>query len=90
MELVRKTVWKGLCAALAVGVGIALSLTPWQHYREQRIRANDAARAMREAEAEKVALLREQARVGSPAGKEELARARGYSRPGELRLKLDP
>lgn len=87
--MVQRLLWISLCALLAVACGVALSLRPWQLYREQRLRSNEAVQQMRQAEAEKVDLLRQEARFASPAGKEELARSRGYSRPGEVQLELN-
>jgi len=87
--MVRNLLWLSLCGLLAIACGVALSLRPWQLYREQRLRSNEAVHQMRKAESDKVALLRQESRFASPAGKEELARSRGYSRPGEVQLEIN-
>ncbi len=82
----RPTFFGSLLVLTALGVGAYMSLKPWQHFRDQRGRRDAAVQDMEQAEAERVALMRQRARYESPAGREELARTRGYRRPAERPL----
>lgn len=84
----RRFVWNALFLTLAVAFGVLLSLKPWEQYREQRQETDEAVSQMRDAERERADLIRERMRYESPAGREQLARERGYRRPGEQ--SLDP
>ncbi len=68
---------------VAVALGFALSLRPWQVAREQRKIADEAQREMRLAESKKTELTRQRAHAESSLGREELARKQGYRRPDE-------
>lgn len=82
----RRAVWTGLVVALAVTVGVALSVKPWHLYLEQREKTDMAKAEMRDAERERAELMRQRARYESPVGREELARERGYRKPDERPL----
>lgn len=74
----RKLLWNAVLLVSAVGVGIGLSIKPWQVYRLQRQQADRAGADMRAAEQERVDLTRKKAQYDSELGKEELARNEGY------------
>jgi cell division protein FtsB len=78
--------WHALLVLLAASIGAVLSIESWQHYSAQRRLAEAARAEMRAAEAERVRLMRQEARLESAAGREERARERGYRREGELPL----
>lgn len=79
----NKTVWIALLALLGVLSGFALSIRPWQKYQEEKRQAAAAKTEMRAVEAEKSELLKQQAKLDSSLGREELARQRGYKKPAE-------
>ncbi len=81
--MARKLAWSCLFVLLAIGTGVALSIKPWEAYRVQKKKADQAQAEMRSAEQEKAELVRQKARFESPIGKEELARERGYRKPNE-------
>jgi hypothetical protein len=72
---------------LAVAGGIALSQKPWKVYKEQRKLADEARAEMQVSEARREELVREDAKYKTSIGREELARRKGYRKPGELPLK---
>lgn len=79
----RKLILNALFFLSAVALGVMFSLKPWQVYREQR-RAADASMAdMREAEKNRIELVRKKAQYDSALGKEELARSQGYRQADE-------
>lgn len=75
--------WTVLLIALGVMIGIALSIKPWELLREERTQAADAKREMKHAEKERADLLRQQSKLDSAVGREELIRKRGYKRPSD-------
>ena len=81
--MARKPTWSILIVVVGVATGMALSLKPWQHYREQKEIANNARAEMKATEQQRSELMREKSRLESPVGREELARERGYRRPWE-------
>lgn len=84
--MARKLAWHIVFALLAISIGVALSLRPWQLYLDQRERSQEATADMKAAERERADLIRERNRYESPVGREELARERGYHKPGERPL----
>lgn len=82
----KPTLFGSLLVLAALGIGAYLSLKPWQLYSEQRAKRDSAVEDMETAEEERVALMKQRARFENPAGKEELARSRGYRRPNERPL----
>lgn len=84
----KKIAWNGFLLIVAVGVGVAFSHKPWQIYRQQQ-RLSDRAKAeMRQAEKDKAELMALEAKYESPAGREELARSRGYLKPNERPIEV--
>ena len=79
----RKIVWNSIFFLGAVGLGIGLSIKPWQVYRLQRKQADVASAEMRATEQERVELTRKKAQYDSELGKEELARNQGYRQKDE-------
>jgi len=67
----------------AVGTGLFLSRKPWIDYREQKSLANDAKLDMQKAESDRAGYVRQTAKAESRAGREAIARERGYRRPNE-------
>ncbi|MCC7434940.1 MAG: hypothetical protein IT363_09670 [Methanoregulaceae archaeon] len=84
----NKLVVTSIIVVSAIGLGVGLSLKPWQVYREQRKLADDAIREMRTAESKKTELTRQRAQAESSLGREELARKQGYRRPDETPLEV--
>jgi hypothetical protein len=82
----QKTVVSVAVVAAAACVGLYLSRGPWMAYREQKLKADAATQEMLKAERNKTDLLREKARVETPMGREEAARAVGYVKKNELPL----
>ncbi len=71
---------------LAVGIGIYCSRDVWRRYASERRQADQATAEMRIAEIHKAELQREKADLESAAGRERLARERGWKKPGETPL----
>jgi cell division protein FtsB len=88
--MARKAALNILFVLTAVGAGLYASRAPWQAYREQQAAADEQTQEMRESEKRRADLMREEARVRSTVGREELARANGYIRPGEERVAGTP
>jgi hypothetical protein len=68
----------------AIGLGVYLSLKPWQHFQEQQTRKEEAVSEMKRVEKERIDLMKRHAQHDSSLGKEELARQRGYRKPEEV------
>ena len=85
----RKIFLSTAFALSAVGVGIALSIKPWQVYREQRKAADAEVVEMRQAEKNRTDLTRRKAQFESAIGKEELARSQGYRQANETPVDLE-
>ena len=80
----KKLFWNLVLVCCAVGVGVGFSLRPWKIYASQKHSADTQMQAMRGAEKEHVKDLQLEAKIGTTLGREELARAHGYTAPGEL------
>jgi hypothetical protein len=80
----RNLLINGLIVVFAASAGFALSLKPWQVYKQQQKIADEAVAEMRSSEAQREVLVRKEARLKSSVGKEELARSRGWLPPGEV------
>ena len=76
--------WALLVVVLGIASGVFLSRKPWQEFAEQRGVSKEAATEMKRAEGERAELARQSAIAESPAGREALARERGYRKPGEI------
>ncbi|HWD38244.1 MAG TPA: hypothetical protein VG944_05295 [Fimbriimonas sp.] len=70
--------------AAAVGVGIAVSIRPWQVYTQQQKITVQQIGEMRAAERRHAQDLEVEAHIGSSLGREELARKQGFRRQGEV------
>ncbi|MHB8637688.1 MAG: FtsB family cell division protein [Fimbriimonadaceae bacterium] len=75
-----------LMAAVGVGLGLYASRDVWRRYHDERVQADQARAEMRAAEVRKADLQRQQVDLESEAGRERLARDRGWVKPGETRL----
>lgn len=75
-----------LVAVIGVGIGLYASRDVWRRYRDERRDADQARIEMRAAEVRKADLQRQKADLESEAGRERLARERGWIKPGETRL----
>ena len=73
----------GVIVLLAISAGLAVSVRPWQVYQEQRKLADEQISEMHESEKKYERLVRQEARLRSNLGKEEMARERGYLPVGE-------
>ncbi|MBS1724495.1 MAG: hypothetical protein JSS66_16250 [Armatimonadetes bacterium] len=80
----RRIGWTIAVIAVAIGTGLYLSRKPWAELREQRALSRDASDEMKRVEAERADLARQESRLKNPAGREALARERGYRKPGEV------
>ena len=60
-----------------------MSIKPWEKYREEQALGRTAKAEMHAVEREHAELLRQQAKLDSAVGREELARKRGYKKPSE-------
>jgi len=74
----------GLIVIVACAAGFALSAKPWQVYKEQQKSADSAVADMNQSEEKRAELVRQEARLKSSIGKEELARSRGWLPQGEV------
>lgn len=86
----RRFAWVICVAIAAIATGLALSWRPWWDFREHEVKRQQAVAEKRAAQAERSELLGQKARIETPVGKEELARSRGYVRPGEVPLEVAP
>ena len=73
-------------AMAALGAGLYCSRKPWQELRVQDAKTQAAVGDMKKAQAEKAEIVGKLSRLQNPAGREALARERGYRRPGETSL----
>lgn len=80
-----KGIWMigGIVMVTAVVCGFAASRAPWQMLREQEAKTARQVADMRDSEAKRESLLRQEAHLRSSVGREESARAQGYLGPGE-------
>jgi uncharacterized protein HemX len=80
----RKAVEAMVLMALAIGTGVGLSHKPWMVYFEQKHMADKQRVEMRDSEDQRAELLRQESRVRSSVGQEELARSHGFISQGEV------
>lgn len=84
----RSSRWLNLSiVAVAIVVGLVLSVKPWRVFGEQRAVASSQSRDMRESERRQAELERLAAERSSTLGQEEQAREQGYLGPGEEPLR---
>ena len=72
-----------MIVAAAVLCGASFARVPWQVYRQQRANANQAIAEAEHNDSLRVALVKRQAQLKSPIGREKSARERGYLAKGE-------
>ena len=82
----RKAVYWFVFVLGAASVGAYFAREPWQDYQREKVLALEAEREMKKKEAERADLRKQNARVKSLAGREQLARDTGYLREGEKPL----
>jgi hypothetical protein len=82
----RKTKITALALGFAAALGLGLTYEPWLEYRHQKQQREMAEQDLQNARAERAEYLEEKARYSTNAGREELARKRGYRKPGEVLL----
>ena len=82
--MVKKLLINGVIMCLAIGLGVSLSLKPWQVYQKQSEDAKKRVQEMHAAEGRRDDLLKNEARAQSSIGREEQARKAGYLGPGEV------
>lgn len=75
-----------LLVLCAIFCGAWLAREPWRVYREQKAKANEAIGEAQLNEAQRTALVRKEADLKSPTGREKQARSRGYVMQGEVPL----
>jgi hypothetical protein len=69
---------------VAIACGAYLARAPWQMYRVQRAKANAAVGDAQTNDALRVGLMKREADLRSPIGREKMARERGYLAKGEV------
>ena len=72
-----------IIVAAAVVCGAYLARTPWQVYRQQRAKANEAINEAQTNDVLRVGLMKREADLKSPVGREKVAREHGYLAKGE-------
>jgi hypothetical protein len=82
--MTRKFLFNTIFVLAAIGLGIYLSIKPWQIYRQQRGIADQARIEMQKADRTRADLIKKKARIESSTGREELVRNAGYRKPGEV------
>lgn len=85
----KKHAINGIIAIAGLAVGFGLSLRPWHALQAQRKSTQKNVMELRHAEAAREEALRKEARYSEPVGREELARAQGWQKPGELAADRD-
>ena len=68
---------------VGVAIGLATSATAWQKLREQKEMTYEARQEVRDVESRRADLLKKQSVVNTDAGKETIARDRGFQYPNE-------
>ena len=79
----RKAVYWFVFVLGAASVGAYFAREPWADFQREKELAREAEIEMKRKESERADLLKQSARVRSPAGREQLARDTGYLRDGE-------
>ena len=73
-----------MIVAVAVVCGAYFARAPWQMYRLQKAHANQAIAEAQVNDAQRVGLMKREADLKSPIGREKMARERGYLHKGEV------
>ncbi len=71
-------------AIAAVALGVSLSLKPWRVYQQQKLLTQQQVADLRKVEHEHTLDLQREAKLGSNLGQEQLARAQGWHKKGEV------
>ena len=77
-----------ICVFAAMSLGVYASRGPWQEFRREKEKSNDAVAEMEKIESRRRDLMDERSRYKSNKGREELARERGYRRPDEEPIEI--
>ncbi|HLK13549.1 MAG TPA: hypothetical protein VKT78_01980 [Fimbriimonadaceae bacterium] len=75
-----------IVALAGTAVGLYASRDVWRRYHDERVQADQARADMRAAELRQAELQRQKAYLESRSGREQLARDREWTKPGETRL----
>ncbi len=73
-----------LLTLAGVAIGVASSSTAWRKLRDQRELTDQAREQVHQAESNRSELLRKQSVVETDAGRETIARDRGFQAPNEI------
>jgi hypothetical protein len=82
--------WWVLALLASVGIGLYGSRRSWELYRARSAESHQMQKRAEAVEAELVETEVELAKASDPVGRESLARERGYRKPNETPLVLDP
>lgn len=74
----------------AMGVGIALSIKPWEVYKRQRSEADGSRAQAIEMERTRTELIRKHDKLEDPLHQEERARKAGMMKQGEVLINPEP
>lgn len=90
MKSKHNKLWNTLLVAAAICTGVALSWKTWQVYFNQNDKAKSAIADAQRAELDRADLVRQQAMSESSLGREAAARNKGFMRPGERPVTINP
>lgn len=79
----KKAVYWIVFVFAAASVGAYFAREPWDEYQSEKELAREAELEMKKQESERADLLKQNARVRSPAGREKVLRDAGYILEGE-------
>jgi hypothetical protein len=74
---------------VAIGCGFYFAREPWRIYREQRAKANSAIAEAQANDRLHVSLVKNEAELRNPIGREKTAREHGYVKQGEVQINSD-
>jgi hypothetical protein len=76
--------WKTLTlVAVAICFGAYFARMPWEVYRQQRAKANQSLAEAQVNDIQRISLMKREAELKSPIGREKIAREHGYLHTGE-------
>lgn len=78
-----------MIVVVALCCGAYLAREPWQIYREQKAKANSAVAEAQANDRLHVDLLKNEAELKNPIGREKMARDHGYVKKGEVQVNSD-
>lgn len=70
--------------------GVLFSLGPWKEFQQKRAESDQAVAESQQIAKERSDLIQQSAQLQTPLGREQEARRRGYKKPGERVVELDP